>query len=159
MTGMNSAPQAAAHKPAPLSKQRLRLWLQMLKATRHIESRLRENMRNSYATTLPRFDVLAMLDRVPEGLKMSELSSRLMVSNGNVTGIIDRLVNDGLVVRVPIEGDRRATLVRLTQKGRETFTEMAATHEAWVDELFAPLSNDDIDCAIDMLARLRGKDE
>jgi len=156
---MNSAPQAAARGDAPLSKQRLRLWLQMLKATRHIENRLRENMRNTFSTTLPRFDVLAMLDRVPEGLKMSELSSRLMVSNGNVTGIIDRLVKDGLVVRVPIEGDRRATLVRLTQRGREAFAEMAATHEAWVDELFAPLGQDDIERAMEMLALLRGKDE
>jgi len=156
---MNSAPQAAARGDAPLSKQRLRLWLQMLKATRHIENRLRENMRNTFSTTLPRFDVLAMLDRVPEGLKMSELSSRLMVSNGNVTGIIDRLVKDGLVVRVPIEGDPRATLVRLTQRGREAFAEMAATHEAWVDELFAPLGQDDIERAMEMLALLRGKDE
>jgi len=154
-----SARQATARKDAPLSKQRLRLWLQLLKATRHVENRLRENMRNSFATTLPRFDVLAMLDRAPEGLRMSDLSARLMVSNGNVTGIIDRLVKDGLVVRVPIEGDRRATLVRLTQKGREAFAEMAATHEAWVNELFAPLGRDDIERAIEMLALLRGKDE
>ncbi|MDQ7079593.1 MAG: MarR family transcriptional regulator [Paracoccaceae bacterium] len=151
--------QTAARDDAPLSKQRLRLWLQLLKATRHVESRLRENLRNTFATTLPRFDVMAMLDHAPEGLRMSDLSARLMVSNGNVTGIIDRLVNDGLVVRVPIEGDRRATLVRLTQKGRETFAEMAATHEAWVNELFAPLGRDDIERAIDMLALLRGKDE
>ncbi len=154
-----SARQATARKDAPLSKQRLRLWLQLLKATRHVENRLRENMRNSFATTLPRFDVLAMLDRAPEGLRMSDLSARLMVSNGNVTGIIDRLVKDGLVVRVPIEGDRRATLVRLTQRGREAFAEMAATHEAWVDELFAPLGQDDIERAMEMLALLRGKDE
>ncbi len=151
--------QSAARDDAPLSKQRLRLWLQLLKATRHVESRLRENLRNRFATTLPRFDVLAMLDHAPEGLRMSDLSARLMVSNGNVTGIIDRLVKDGLVVRVPIQGDRRATLVRLTQKGRETFAEMAATHEAWVNELFAPLGRDDIERAIDMLALLRGKDE
>lgn len=154
-----SARQSAARDDAPLSKQRLRLWLQLLKATRHVESRLRENLRNRFATTLPRFDVLAMLDHAPEGLRMSDLSARLMVSNGNVTGIIDRLVKDGLVVRVPIQGDRRATLVRLTQKGRETFAEMAATHEAWVNELFAPLGRDDIERAIDMLALLRGKDE
>ena len=78
---------------------------------------------------------MAALYRARKGLNMSELSGVLRVSNGNVTGIVDRLVADGLVVRVPVEGDRRAMLVRLTRKGRTHFAELAEAHEGWVSEL------------------------
>jgi DNA-binding MarR family transcriptional regulator len=112
----------------------LRLWLKLLKATKHVEAKLRENFRTAFDTTLPRFDVMAALYRAEQGLKMSELSSVLRVSNGNVTGIVDRLVDDGILVRVPVDNDRRATTVRLTKAGREQFAAMAARHEAWIDE-------------------------
>ena len=103
------------------SKERLRLWLRFLKASSTIEATLRENLRQEFATTLPRFDVMAALSRYDEGLKMSQLSEVLRVSNGNVTGIVDRLSNDGFLVRVPVPGDRRASLVRLTKRGQEEF--------------------------------------
>ena len=119
---------------APLSKERLRLWLGMLKVTRLIEAELRERLR-AEGSTLPRFDVLAALARAEKGLRMSELSGVLKVSNGNVTGIVDRLVAEGHIMRHAVEGDRRATVVRLTRKGREHFAGLAAAHEAWVDEL------------------------
>lgn len=122
-------------KDAAASKARLRLWLKLLKATKHVEAELRENFRTGFDTTLPRFDVMAALYRIEQGLKMSELSSVLRVSNGNVTGIVDRLVDDGILVRIPVDNDRRATTVRLTKAGREQFEAMAASHEAWIDSL------------------------
>ena len=125
-------------------KLRLRLWLRMLKATRHIESELREKLRLEHGTTLPRFDVMAALERRQEGLKMSELSRRLMVSNGNVTGIVDRLVEDGLVIRVEVEGDRRATRVRLTSDGRRTFEAMAMKHAQWIQQFMDPLDDEEV---------------
>ncbi|MGO1119988.1 MarR family winged helix-turn-helix transcriptional regulator [Rhodovibrionaceae bacterium A322] len=127
-----------------LSKQRLRLWLRLLRATRAIENDLRERLRQEFQTTLPRFDVLAALDRVDDGLKMSELSRKLMVSNGNVTGIIERLVEDGLVERVAIQGDRRATRVRLTPGGKEVFAGMARQHESWLDDIMSGLNEEEI---------------
>ena len=133
MNSVDSRPAEGA------SKARLRLWLRLLGVTRLVEAGLRERLR-SFDSTLPRFDVLAALQRSREGLKMSELSSALNVSNGNVTGIVDRLVADGLVVRVPVEGDRRAMLVRLTRKGEEDFAALAAAHEAWVDELLGAIT-------------------
>ncbi len=126
-----------------LSKERLRLWLRMLRVTRQVEAELRERLRLEYDSTLPRFDVMAALFRDPEGLKMNELSRRLRVSNGNVTGIVERLVEDGLVERIAIAGDRRATLVRLTAAGRATFTEMAVAHEGWVNALLDGVTQDD----------------
>ncbi len=117
------------------SKARLRLWLRLLQSTRKIEAELRERLRKRFNVTLPRFDVLAALYRQPEGMMMSELSRFLMVSNGNVTGIIDRLVADGLVVRAQRDGDRRTSIVRLTKSGLTGFEEMAEIHERWVDEL------------------------
>lgn len=117
------------------SKQRLRLWLSLLKTSRHIETQLRNKLRAEFDTTLPRFDVMSALERTPAGLKMSELSEQLMVSNGNVTGIVDRLEKDGLAERLSVDGDRRATRVLLSDAGKTVFAELAAAHEAWVDEL------------------------
>ena len=119
------------------SKERLRLWLRLLKASRSIESTLREKLREEFGTTLPRFDVMAALSRYEDGLKMSVLSGVLRVSNGNVTGIVDRLAEDGFLLRVAVPGDRRASLVRLTQRGHEEFARQAEAHEAWVDEMLS----------------------
>ena len=127
----------------PMSKTRLRLWLKLLKTSRRIEAELRRRFRDEYATTLPRFDVMAALSRFPDGLKMSELSDLLRVSNGNVTGIVDRLTNDGHALRVAVPCDRRAQLARLTPTGQTAFTELAQSHEAWLDELFKRLDVDD----------------
>ncbi|MGJ5618778.1 MarR family winged helix-turn-helix transcriptional regulator [Sulfitobacter sp. MF3-043] len=124
-------------------KDRLRLWLRLLKVVRGIEGQLRENLRQDFATTLPRFDMLAALSRHPEGLKMSRLSGVLRVSNGNVTGIADRLADEGLVKRVPVPGDRRAIILRLTQAGEVEFARQAAAHEAWIDQMLASVSAED----------------
>ncbi len=118
------------------SKARLKLWLKLLKVTKLIEGDVRDKLRTEHASTLPRFDVMAALFRNEQGMRMSDLSTELMVSNGNVTGIIDRLVVDGLVHRSPVQGDRRALMVSLTSKGRKEFNEQAGQHEAWVNSLF-----------------------
>ncbi|RMD91462.1 MAG: MarR family transcriptional regulator [Alphaproteobacteria bacterium] len=122
-----------------LERERLRAWLRLLRKTRAVEARLREALKAAHGTTLPRFDVLAALDRHREGLRMSDLSRHLMVSNGNVTGIVDRLEEDGLVERVEVEGDRRAMRVRLTPAGAARFAAMAADHAGWIDAAFARL--------------------
>jgi len=125
-------------KPASATsdaKERLRLWLSMLKVSRTIEAQLRENLRETFDTTLPRFDVMAALNRYEEGLRMSALSDVLRVSNGNVTGIVDRLVTEGLVKRTPVPDDRRAFVVRLTAKGKREFARQATEHQVWVNGL------------------------
>ena len=132
--------QKASIGDGATSKERLRLWLRLLKASRTIESELREHLRVEFATTLPRFDVMAALARYPGGLKMSQLSGVLRVSNGNVTGIVDRLAEDGLLVRVPVPGDRRATLVRMTKAGQEEFARQATAHEAWINRILGDFS-------------------
>ena len=154
MTSENRIAAATAlPEAAKLSKQRLRLWLRLLRATRSVESELRERLRKDFDATLPRFDVLAALHRCQDGMTMTELSRFLMVSNGNVTGIIDRLVQEGLVVRVPDKKDRRATFVRLTQKGVAAFGEMAAAHEGWVDGLLSDVSAEEAADLISLLSR------
>lgn len=126
------------------SKNRLRLWLKLLKTSRAIEGRIRERLREDHATTLPRFDVLAALYQHEAGLRMSEISGALKVSNGNVTGIVDRLVKDGHVEPSPDERDRRATKVRLTRAGRDYFERLAAEHEGWIDGLLVTLGTEDV---------------
>jgi DNA-binding MarR family transcriptional regulator len=117
------------HKPASqdASKERLRLWLRLLKSSRTIEANLRDNFRTEFATTLPRFDVMAALSRFEDGLKMSQLSDVLRVSNGNVTGIVDRLAQDG-------------SLVRMTKRGLEEFAVQATAHETWINEMLGSVS-------------------
>lgn len=136
-----------------VSKRRLRLWLRLLRTTKRVESDLRDFLREDHDTTLPRFDVLAALDREENGMKMSELSRRLLVSNGNVTGIVERLVLDGLVVRVPIDDDKRAMRVKLTPGGKSVFADMANGHETLINSLFSDLDNE----ALDAMAREFGK--
>jgi DNA-binding MarR family transcriptional regulator len=141
----------------PLSKQRLRVWLRLLSAQRSMESELREKMRLDFDCTLPRFDVLSALDRHRAGLRMSDLSVKLKVSNGNVTGIVDRLANDGLVERVAVDEDRRAMRVRLTKNGITRFADMATEHETWVDELLDTHNAQELDALIALLSRIGGE--
>jgi DNA-binding MarR family transcriptional regulator len=138
-----------------LARQRLRLWLQMLKAVRHVEGRLRERLRAGYDTTLPRFDVLAALHAAPQGMKMSELSQHLVVSNGNVTGVVDRLVAEGLAERQTLESDRRAFLVQITDRGRGLMDQMAADHLRWIDEMFTTIPEPDAARGISIMLDIR----
>jgi DNA-binding MarR family transcriptional regulator len=133
----------------------LRIWLRLLTCTQLIEKRVRAGLREEFGTTLPRFDLMAQLERHPEGLKMNELSRLLMVTGGNVTGIVDQLEKEGLVERVSEPEDRRAWLIRLTSSGDKTFAEMARAHERWVVELLAGLSGRERDELLKLLAKLK----
>ncbi|MBL8287493.1 MAG: MarR family transcriptional regulator [Rubrivivax sp.] len=114
----------------------IKLWLRLLACSTQIEQEIRARLRQRFATTLPRFDYLAQLARHPQGLRMNALSRYLMVTGGNVTGLTDQLVGEGLVERLPDPGDRRSLIVRLTGAGQARFVEMAAEHEAWLVDLF-----------------------
>lgn len=133
----------------------LRLWLRLLTCSNIIEAEVRRRLRQEFDTTLPRFDVLAQLDRSSVGLTMGELSSRLMVSNGNITGLIDRLVTEGLVERASRPEDRRTIRVTLTNKGRTSFQRMTPEHANWIDSLFGGMSRQDKAKLYELLARLK----
>ena len=133
----------------------IRLWLRMLATNRLVETRTRRLLQERYGTTLPRFDLMAQLERAREGLRMSELSKRMMVTGGNVTGITDMLEREGLVERLPDPADRRAILVRLTPAGRRSFAAMAAEHERWVVEAFDELTGREMATMATLLARLK----
>src|SRR3984957_12276903 len=132
----NSDAETRVHDDHHLS---VRLWLRMLACTNRIENFVRQNLQAKFAMTLPRFDLMAQLERAPGGLKMSELSQRMMVTGGNVTGITDGLEKEGLVVREVDSADRRVFRVRLTAEGKRQFRRMAAEHEQWIIDLFGSL--------------------
>jgi DNA-binding MarR family transcriptional regulator len=136
-------------------KQRLRLWLRLLSCATTIEKKARAMLIARFATTLPRFDVMAALDRAPDGLTMSALSELLLVSNGNVTAIVSRLVEDGLVARAQDKSDRRVQRVKLTAKGRRDFRAMAAAHESWIEQLLGELGDADIQPLLSGLGRVK----
>lgn len=133
----------------------LRLWLRLLTCTMLIEGEIRARLRERFAITLPRFDLMAQLERNPQGLRMRELSRRLMVTGGNVTGLTDQLVAEGLVERQPVPTDRRAFTVRLTRAGKRAFDRMATEHENWVVELLGGLSATELDRLHTLLGRLK----
>jgi DNA-binding MarR family transcriptional regulator len=135
--------------------QALKLWLRMLSCTVRVEDAIRSRLRTSFGITLPRFDLMAQLEREPDGLRMGELSKRMMVTGGNVTGIVDQLEREGLVERVPDPIDKRAATVRLTGAGRSAFAEMAAVHEGWVAELFAGIPAADKSKMISLLDTMK----
>jgi DNA-binding MarR family transcriptional regulator len=118
----------------------LRVWLRMLACTNLIGNHVRQKLQAQFGTTLPRFDLMAQLERAPEGLKMGELTQRLMVTGGNVTGITDMLEEEGLVLRETDPDDQRAFRVKLTKEGETQFQRMAAAHERWVVGLFEDLT-------------------
>jgi DNA-binding MarR family transcriptional regulator len=144
--------EARAHAEHP---DALRLWLRLLTCTQLIEKQVRSGLREQFDTTLPRFDLMAQLERSPEGLKMNELSRRMMVTGGNVTGITDQLVAEGLVERMDVAGDRRAYRVRLTPKGRKLFNDMARQHERWIVDAFAALSERDVAALHKLLGKVK----
>ena len=144
--------EARAHSEHP---EALRLWLRLLTCTQLVEKQVRSALRERFATTLPRFDLMAQLERAPEGLKMNELSRRMMETGGNVTGITDQLVSEGLVDRVDVAGDRRACRVRLTPKGRKLFHEMAHQHERWILDAFGALTAKEIATLHKLLGKVK----
>lgn len=137
------------------SHMSLRLWLRMLTTTNLVQAELRRRLRDEFDTTLPRFDLMAQLERHPEGLKMSEISRRLMVTGGNVTGITDQLEKEGFVARDADPNDRRAFSVRLTPAGRIAFDKMARAHEQWVVELLGGLGLDEKSKMYQRLGKLK----
>ncbi|HEY5897863.1 MAG TPA: MarR family transcriptional regulator [Burkholderiales bacterium] len=133
----------------------LRIWLRLLTCTQMIERVVRSRLRSRFGTTLPRFDLMAQLERHPEGLKMNELSRLLMVTGGNVTAIVDQLEKEGLVERLDEPADRRAFRIRLTRSGERLFTEMAAGHESWIVGLLSGLSRREQDELLRLLAKAK----
>lgn len=144
-----AADAAAGHKAE------LRLWLRLLTCTTMIEGEVRRRLRERFDTTLPRFDLLAQLERAPDGLTLGEISRRMMVSNGNVTGLAERLETEGLIERRRSASDRRASYLRLTATGRAEFARMAREHEGWIADLFAGLAAADVAALMALLGRAK----
>lgn len=136
------------------AKQSLRVWLRMLGATTVIEKTVRAYLKARFDSTLPRFDVLAMLDREAAPVTLSALSAKLLVSNGNVTGLVARLVEDGLISRESDASDRRSQRVALTEAGRRAFRAMAAEHERLIDSMFDSLSDAEMEALLALTTKL-----
>jgi DNA-binding MarR family transcriptional regulator len=143
-----------AERPADHESE-LRLWLRLLTCTTLIEGEVRRRLRQEFDVTLPRFDLMAQLDKAPGGMTLGELSQRMMVSNGNVTGLSERLVALGLLDRRQSRSDRRAQIVSLTPEGRRAFRAMARAHEGWIAEIFSQLSPGETDVLMRLLAKTK----
>ena len=136
-------------------KTELRLWLRLLTCTTLIENEVRRRLRDNFNITLPRFDLLAQLDRAPSGMTLGELSQRMMVSNGNITGLVDRLAEQGLIVRRPLPKDRRVQIVSLTPEGQRFFRTMARVNAKWIGDIFQSLAPGDIEALMPLLAKTK----
>jgi DNA-binding MarR family transcriptional regulator len=143
-----------AERPADHEAE-LRLWLRLLTCTTLIEGEVRSRLRDNFDVTLPRFDLMAQLDKTPGGMTLGELSQRMMVSAGNVTGLAERLESLGMLERRASPNDRRAQIVSLTSEGRRAFRAMARTHENWIAEIFSDLSHDEIETLMRLLAKTK----
>ena len=143
-----------AERPADHEAE-LRLWLRLLTCTTLIEGEVRRRLRDEFDVTLPRFDLIAQLDKAPNGMTLGELSQRMMVSNGNVTGLAERLVDQGLLDRRAAPNDRRAQIVNLTADGRRAFRAMARAHENWIAEIFGGLEPKEVETLMTLLAKTK----
>ena len=133
----------------------LKLWLRLLTCSSLIEKKVRDELRLSFDMTLPRFDFLAQLERAPDGLTMGELSKRMMVSGGNISGIAAQLADEGLIDRCQVPNNRRTFIVTLTQKGRDEFETIAKAHELWVIEMLGQLDQDDVNQLMNLLLKVK----
>lgn len=136
-------------------KPELRLWLRMLSTTKLISQEIRRRLRTEFGATLPQFDLLAQLYREKDGLRLGELSKRTMVTNGNVTGLVERLEGDGLIVRETPDGDRRVTVARLTPQGEQFFSGMAKAHEGWLRDMMADVEPEAIKVLLDDMSLVK----
>lgn len=137
------------------ARPELRLWLRLSACDALIGQALRAHLREAFDTTPARYDLMALLDRAPDGLAMGELSRQLLVTNGNVTGIVDRLVQDGLATRTPAFHDRRTHVVRLTAAGHAAVRGMVEAHQAWLVDLMRGMERDDVAALLVLLDRLK----
>ncbi|EJU10701.1 MULTISPECIES: MarR family winged helix-turn-helix transcriptional regulator [Sphingomonadaceae] len=140
---------------APSGTLDLRVWVRLLDCAKIIEKRLRRNFEDQFSTTLPRFDILATLDRAPDGLRMGELSRALLVSNGNVTAIVRQLQEQGLVSSYTDPEDARSAIVSLTPNGRVQFAVLAEAHHGWVREALADFPEDSQRQLLTLLTQLK----
>lgn len=136
-------------------KAELRLWLRLLATNSLIETEIRRRLRERFDVTLPRFDLMAQLERKPHGMTLGELSQRMMVTNGNVTGLVDRLLSEEIITRRQHKSDRRSHIVSLTEKGRRQFARMAREHEDWIAGMFGDLSPGEFEALTKLLGRLK----
>ncbi len=143
----------STHKGRP--KQSLRLWLRLLACEGLVEQTVRTRLRTTFDITLPQFDVLSELEHAGDALTMSQLSENLMVSNGNVTGVVDRLERDGYVRRAASPTDRRVQYIELTDHGINAFRQMAEVHEQWITDLFSDLTASEIKTLIAGLSKAK----
>ncbi len=154
-----SAGTAQYRAPAKPGHASLRLWLRLLACSSLVEREVRARLRAEFEVTLPQFDLLAQLAAAAggdvRGLTMSELSRRLMVTNGNLTGLVERLVKEGLVTRAASPTDGRSHVIRLSPHGRRAFTAMAPLHEGWINEMFGALSREGREQLFGALGELR----
>lgn len=143
------------HNGALAEQMDVRVWLRMLSCSTTIEKRLRRRFADRFGTTLPRFDVLAALERATDGTTMSELSRSLLVSNGNLTAIVKHLERDGLIVSRSSPEDKRSQIVALTDKGRDHFAELAEFHHEWIRTMFSGMRKDDLQQIFSLLSILK----
>jgi DNA-binding MarR family transcriptional regulator len=132
----------------------VRLWLRLLSCTMVMEKRVRRRLDAQFETTLPRFDVMAALDRAGE-MTMGALSQALLVSKGNVTALVQTLKTEGMIELTPSPSDRRASIVRLTPRGTAHFAEMAEEHHRWIDAMLAGLGRAERDQLFALLGALK----
>lgn len=161
MTGPDNAARAWVDSETKLAEapgdhsSELHLWLRLLTCTTLIESEVRRRLREEFDFTLPRFDLLAQLEKAKDGLVLGEISRRMMVSAGNITALVERLVEDGYITRAPSPSDKRVQIIKLTSRGHREFAKMAARHGEWIGGLFSGLGEKDAEMLMTCLARLK----
>lgn len=138
------------------SKNSLRLWLNLLKCTKQLEQEMSERFRESHGSSISRFDVMAHLSQAGEGgLNTSVLAASLLASKGNITRLLDRMEQDGLLKRELCPDDRRVSKIFLTPEGEERFDKMARDHESWALEVFESIDNNERQELLRLLKTIR----
>jgi DNA-binding MarR family transcriptional regulator len=137
----DTLPSARA-KESLEKKPAVGLWVRLAKCYALVLREVRDAPGNS-ALTLAQFDVLAQLLRHPEGMTPGDLSEALLVTAGNITGLVDRLEAQDLVTKRTAKDDARVRIVRLTARGKRLAVREVARHERLLSRVFSDLRVDE----------------
>ena len=152
---------APAHTPvtAPAGSQEdIRTWLQLVKTVLPMEREVNRLFQQEFGQSLPRFDVLSQLERaLPDGLAVGVLAEHLIASAGNITRLVSRMADEGLVARRAADGDRRSQIVGITGKGLDIYRAMADRHTAWAVDRMGALTEHEKAAVKAILTKLRQK--
>lgn len=131
-----------------------RIWLSVLSIESNIFSKLNGALSAQFGISVAKFEFLAQIERYPDGISLSQISANLKVTSGNVSGLVRRLLADGLITKTMSLEDRRSFIAKFTPEGKELFDKANILHAETLAHCFAEVPLSELEAALATLRSL-----